>query len=124
MLRRWVRQVGFVTIAQALWRHRGTAMRTVDLARHTPHAVRNRDLDDLATEARAVVALDRTVPRDTSIRITGIDDGSVVLDGQADVSELAAARATLLRLRNVADVRTDGAGLPSAEQLLAGSLPS
>ena len=123
MLRRWVRQIGVVTIAQVLWRHRGSAIRAVDLARHAPQAVRSRQLDQLATEARAVLALDRTVPRDMSIRITGIDDGSVVLGGQADVGELAAARAALLRLPNVADVRTDGAGHPSTDQLLAGALP-
>ena len=123
MLRRLIRQLGAVTVAQALWRHRGTVLRTADLARHEPQRVRCRETDDLLTEAKAVAALDRAVPTDTSIRITGIDAGAVTLEGQADPRELAAARAALLRVPKIADVQTDGAGSPSTDDVLAGALP-
>ena len=119
LLRRWVRQVGVVTLAQVAWRHRGTVARSADLLRHVPQRVRCRETDELLTEVKAVAALDRAVPTDTSIRITGIDDGSVTLDGQADQRDLAAARAALLRVSTVADVRTDAAGSTSAEDVLA-----
>jgi hypothetical protein len=123
MLRRWIRQIGFVTIAQAAWRHRGTVVRAVDLARHTPQRVRCRETDDLVTEARALAALDRAVPTDTSIRITGIADGSVTLEGRADQLELETARSALLRIPKVADVQTDAAGSPSTDDVLANALP-
>ena len=119
LLRRWVRQIGVVTLAQAAWRHRGTVLRSADLVRHVPQRVRCRETDDLLTEVKAVAVLDRAVPTDTSIRITGIDDGSVTLGGQADQRELAAARTALLRVATVVDVQTDGAGSPSADDVLA-----
>jgi hypothetical protein len=123
VLRRWIRQVGLVTIGQVAWRHRGSLVRTADLVRHVPQRVRCRETDDLVTEAKAVLALDQAVPADTAVRITGIADGAVTLAGRADPAELQRARSALLRVPKVVDVQTDAGVQPSTDELLAHAVP-
>jgi hypothetical protein len=97
-------------------------VRTVDLAKRAPALVRDGRTRDLTAEARAVVALDGPLATDTGVRISGVEDGSVVLRGDASGPELQSARATLLtEVPNVVDVRTDAGGQPTLDSMLEGA---
>jgi hypothetical protein len=122
MIRRLFRQVGTMTVLSFLWKHRGSVVRTVDLAKRAPALVRDGRTRDLTAEARAVVALDGPLATDTGVRISGVEDGSVVLRGDASGPELQSARATLLtEVPNVVDVRTDAGGQPTLDSMLEGA---
>src|SRR3546814_6141394 len=92
MIRRMSRQAGAFTIASFAWKHRGTVMRAVDLLRRTPELVSSGRTEDLTTEARAVAALDGPFGATTDVRITGVDDGTVMLRDSLAGPALAAAR--------------------------------
>jgi hypothetical protein len=106
-----------------LWQHRGSVSRSLDLAKRTPQLVRDGRTHDLAAEARAIAVLDGPLPTDTGVRISGIDDGSVLLRGQPAGPVLDAARSALRTLPNVVDVRTDGAEQPTLDSMLSGARP-
>ena len=118
MIRRLVRKVGAVTIASWAWQHRGSLVRGVDLALRAPTLVRDHRSDALKAEARAVLALDGAVPSDTSVRISGVDAGTVTLQGHPSGPNVEAARAALVSLPMVDDVRTDGADQPTVDDVL------
>lgn len=118
MIRRLFRPFGTMAILTWAWQHRGSVVRAVDLAARAPSLVRDRRTSQLATEARALGALDGALPTATSVRITGIDDGSVLLRGQPTGHALDAARAALTALPGVVDVRTDGHTQPTLDSLL------
>lgn len=105
------------------WQHRGSVARGADLVRRTPHLMRDGRAAELTAEARAIAALDGALPADTSIRITGIDDGSVMLRGQPSGDRLETARLALTALPNVVDVRTDDATQPTLDSLLSSARP-
>src|SRR3546814_4302584 len=109
MIRRMIRQAGAFTIASFAWKHRGTVMRAVDLLRRTPELVSSGRTEDLTTEARAVAALDGPFGAATDVRITGVDDGNVMLRDSLAGPALDAARGVLRSVDPVLDVRT-GAG--------------
>ncbi len=102
------RQVGAVAVVSFLWQHRGSVVRTVDLAQRLPQLLSSGKGGDAFTEAKAVVALDGPLPTSTDVRITGIDDGAVTLRGDVSVESLGTARSALLGVSDVLDVRTDG----------------
>jgi hypothetical protein len=119
MIRRLFRQIGTITVLSFLWKHRGSVVRGIDLAKRTPTLVRDGRTRDLAAEARAVVALDGPLATETGVRISGIEDGSVLLRGDPAGPELQSARTTLLtEVPNVVDVRTDAAGQPTLDTML------
>jgi hypothetical protein len=121
MIRRLFRQVGTMTVVSFLWKHRGSVVRGVDLAKRAPTLVRDGRTRDLTAEARAVVALDGPLATETGVRISGIEDGSVLLRG-AGGPELQSARTTLLaEVPHVVDVRTDAAGQPTLDTMLEGA---
>jgi hypothetical protein len=113
------RQIGSMAVATFLWQHRGSAVRTVDLARRLPHALRGGDRSAAITEAKAIVALDAKVPTSTDIRITGIQDGAVTLRGDLRDDSLDVARKALLDVPDVLDVRTDAVEQPTVDSELA-----
>ena len=96
MIRHLFRQVGSVAVASFLWQHRGSVVRTVDLARRLPHLVQDGRVRDALTEAKAIVALDGRIPTRMDVRITGFDDGSMMLRGDLPLDHFEEARATLL----------------------------
>ena len=101
------------------WRHRGTLRRAGDLAVRTPVMLREGRTPELATEARAVLALDATLPKETSVRISGIDAGTVTLHGDPGARAVTAVRTALLHVPGVADVRSDGSTLPTTSSMLS-----
>jgi len=119
MVRRMIRRVSSVAMATFLWQHRGSVARTADLVRRLPQVVRAGDSRDAITEAKAIVALDRKVPTSIDIRITGVGDGAVTLRGNARDDSLDRARETLLGVSEVLDVRTDGLGQPTIDDVVA-----
>ena len=68
-------------------------------------------------EAKAIAALDAELGRDTAIRISGIEDGTILLHGNPVGAELEAARSALLPLAEVIDVRTDDAVQPTLDSV-------
>jgi hypothetical protein len=122
MLRRIVRQVGFVTLTKVVWEHRGTVVRTVDFGTRVPQRVRRRDTKDALTEVRAILALDQEAPSDTDIRISGVEDGAIMLRGTLTPARLALARQALLPVRDVLDVRTDAGDQPTLDDELAAAV--
>lgn len=119
MIRRFIRQAGLVSVLSFGWKHRGTVIRGVDMVRRAPQLVQTGRTDDLATEARAILALDGPFGDETEIRITGVDRGAVLLrDGIAGPS-LDVARGTLRSVPNILDVRTEATGHPTVDDALA-----
>ena len=119
MFRRMFRQAGSMAVATFLWQHRGSVVRTVDLARRLPQLVQDGRGRDALTEAKAIVALDAKVPTSTDIRITGIQDGAVTLRGDLRDESLDVARKALLDVPDVLDVRTDAVDQPTLDSELA-----
>jgi hypothetical protein len=118
MIRRLFRQFGALTIARYAWEHRGSVVRAADLATRAPALVRDGRTAELRTEARAVLALDGAVPKDTSVRISSVDDGTVSLRGNLAGPALESAREALVTLPSVVDVRTDGGDNPTLDHVL------
>jgi hypothetical protein len=114
-----VREVGLVTIAMFSWHHRGSLIRSVDLLLRLPVLLRTGRTADALTEATAISALDRDAPTDTDIRITGVHQGDLVLRGDLSPDALDVARTTLLGVRRVVEVRSDGSQQPSLDDDLA-----
>lgn len=123
MITRWFRQAGTMAVLTWAWQHKGSLVRAADLAKRAPTLVRDGRTADLAAEAKAVVALDGVLPNDTDIRISGIEDGSVMLRGQPEGEPLEAARSALTTVQNITDVRTDDAGQPTLDSMLSGARP-
>ena len=118
MIRRLVRKFGAFTIASVAWQHRGSVVRSVDLLRRAPGLVQDGRSGELTAEARAVLALDRAVPTDTSVRISGMEDGTVTLKGHPAGPGVDAARKALVTLPGVVDVRTDDTDQPTVDRVL------
>lgn len=123
MMRRLFRHAGLMAVASWAWHHRGSVARGLDLVKRVPQLLREGRTSDLTAEARAVAALDGALPTDMKVRISGIDDGSVLLRGQPSGDGLAAARSALTSLPNVVDVRTDDQGQPTLDSLVTGARP-
>ena len=121
MIRHLFRQVGSVAVASFLWQHRGSVVRTVDLSTRLPHLVQEGRTHDALTEAKAIIALDSRIPTRTDVRITGFHDGSVTLRGDIPLDHFEEARATLLAVKDVVDVRTSALDQPTFDDALAGS---
>jgi hypothetical protein len=119
MIRHLFRQVGAVAIASFLWQHRGSAVRTVDLACRLPHLVQDGRTRDAVTEAKAIVALDGKIPTRTDVRITGLHDGCVTLRGDLPLNHFEETRASLLAVKDVVDVRTSSLEQPTFDDALA-----
>lgn len=119
MIRRFIRQAGLFSVVSFGWHHRGTVMRGIDLARRAPQLVQSGRTDDLTTEARAIIALDERFGDETDVRITGIDDGSVMLRDSLAGPSLDAARDTLRAVPTILDVRTEGVDHPTLDDALA-----
>jgi hypothetical protein len=119
MFRRTFRQISSIAVATFLWQHRGSAIRTVDLARRLPQLVQAGRSRDALTEAKAIVALDHRIPTRTDVRITGFEDGSMCLRGDVPVAHLEEARQTLLAVDDVVDVRTSPLDQPTFDDALA-----
>ena len=77
-----------VAITSFLWQHRGSVVRTVDLACRLPQLIRDGRSRDALTEAKAIVALDGKVPTRTDVRISGFEDGSMLLRGDLPLDQL------------------------------------
>jgi hypothetical protein len=105
------------------WQHRGSVARGADLVKRTPHLVRDGRTGEVTAEARAIAALDGVLPTDTSIRISGIDDGSVLLRGDPSGERLQTARSALTSLPDVSDVRTDDTRHPTVDSILHDARP-
>lgn len=112
LLRRFVPQLGFLTVAGFAWNHRGTLVRAADLAAAVPRLVGEDGAGEVARRARLLLELDRAMPADAGVRISGFEDGSVTLAGDPGAVALARATEALCRVRGVTDVRTDGADHP------------
>jgi hypothetical protein len=119
MIRRFVRQVGALTIASFAWQHRGTIVRAVDLAKRAPQLVQTGRTEDLTTEARAIAALDGRFGDETDIRITGVEHGAVTLRDSIAGPSLDGARGALRSVPTVLDVRTEGVEHPTLDDALA-----
>jgi hypothetical protein len=123
MIRHMFRQVGTVAVASFLWQHRGSAIRTFDLACRLPHLVQEGRVRDALTEAKAIVALDGKMPTRTDVRITGFEDGSMTVRGDLPLDHFEDARAALLAVGDVVDVRTSDVQQPTFDDALAGARP-
>ena len=119
MIRHMFRQVGTMAVATFLWQHRGSVVRTVDLGRRLPLLLQRGRLNDALTEAKAIIALDQRIPTETDVRITGFDGGSLLLRGDVALEHLDEARATLLGVDDVVDVRTSSTHQPTFDDALA-----
>lgn len=118
MVRRLIRQVGTFPVLWWGWKHRGSILRATDLARRAPHLLQDGRTEEMLTEARAIAALDRPFGDETAVRITGIDNGAVMLRDSIVGPELDAVRGTLSGVRDVLDVRTEGMEHPTLDDAL------
>ena len=123
MIRHLFRQVGTVAVASFIWQHRGSAIRTFDLACRLPHLVQDGRVRDALTEAKAIVALDGPMPTRTDVRISGFENGSMTVRGDLALDQFEEARNTLLKVADVVDVRTSTIGQPTFDDALAGARP-
>ena len=123
MIRHLFRQAGMIAVASFVWQHRGSAIRTFDLACRLPHLVQEGRARDALTEAKAIVALDGKMPTEMDVRITGFEDGSMTVRGDLSLDHLEEARAALLAVGDVVDVRTSAAEQPTFDDALAGARP-
>ena len=105
-------RLGFLTVAGFAWNHRGTLVRAADLAASVPRLVGEDGASAVATRARLLYELDRAMPTDTTVRISGYDAGSVTLAGDPGAVALERATEALCSVRGVVDVRTDGTDHP------------
>ena len=121
MIRNMFRQAGAVAVASFVWQHRGTAIRTFDLACRLPHLVQDGRVRDALTEAKAIVALDGKLPTRMDVRITGFDDGTLTVRGDVPFDRFEEARSTLLAVGDVVDVRTSAVEQPTFDEALAGA---
>jgi len=119
MMRLFVRRVGLVAITSFLWQHRGSVVRAVDLACRLPQVIRDGRSRDALVEAKAIVALDAKVPTRTDVRISGFEDGSLLLRGDLPLDQLDETRAALLAVDDVVDVRTSPLGQPTLDDAMA-----
>jgi hypothetical protein len=123
MIRNLFRQVGTVAVASFLWQHRGSVVRTFDLACRLPDLVRDGRMRDGLTEAKAIVALDGDMPTRTDVRLTGFENGSMTVRGDLPLDHFEQARHTLLAVGDVVDVRTSATHQPTLDDMLAGARP-
>ena len=123
MIRHLFRQVGTVAVASFLWQHRGSAIRTFDLACRLPGLVQDGRVRDALTEAKAIVALDNRMPTRTDVRISGFENGSMTVRGDLSLDQFEQARHTLLGVADVVDVRTSDVAQPTLDEVLAGARP-
>lgn len=119
LMRRTVGKVGMLSLASWGWQHRGSMIRSADMLRRAPQLLQDGRMDALTTEARAILALDKDFATDTDVRITGIDEGDVVLRDTLAGPTLQEARDALCSLRDVLDVRTEATEHPTLDDALA-----
>lgn len=124
MIRSTLRQIGTLTIATWVWHHRGSALRVVDMGMRAPQLVRDNQVQDALVEARAILALDGPIPTDTTVRISGVDAGTITLRDDLDPSTLGVTTQTLLKISDVLDVRTDSTGHTTVDDALDAGAPS
>jgi hypothetical protein len=123
MIRHLFRQVGTVAVASFLWQHRGSVVRTFDLACRLPDLVQGGRARDAFTEAKAIVALDSRMPTRLDVRISGFENGSMTVRGDLPLDQFELARNTLLGVSDVVDVRTSAVQQPTFDDALAGARP-
>ena len=121
LVRLLVRRVGMVAITSFTWQHRGSAVRTFDLALRVPQLLRDGRARDALTEAKAIVALDAKVPSRIDLRLTGVHDGTLLVRGDLPLNAFDEARATLLAVDDVVDVRSVSVRQPTFDDALAGA---
>jgi hypothetical protein len=114
LLRRLVPELGLLTVARFAWKHRGTVVRTIDLAVDVPRLVREDGAQGIVRHGRLLYELDRAMPTDAAVRISGVDDGAVTLVGDPGPKALQRATDALCSVRGIVDVRTDGTNHPVA----------
>ena len=123
MIRHLFRQAGMIAVASFVWQHRGSAIRTFDLACRLPHLVQEGRARDALTEAKAIVALDAKMPTRLDVRISGFENGSMTVRGDLSFDKFEEARHTLLGVADVVDVQTSVVGQPTFDDALAGARP-
>ncbi|MDQ2649961.1 MAG: hypothetical protein M3Z03_10435 [Actinomycetota bacterium] len=69
IVRRFIPQLGFLTVAGFVWNHRGTVRRAVDLAVDVPQILRDDGLDGVVQQGKVLFELDRTRPTDMKARL-------------------------------------------------------
>jgi hypothetical protein len=114
LLRRFVPQIGFLTVAGFAWNHRGTVVRAVDLAMDAPRLLKEGDTRSLVQQGRLLYELDRKLPTDLRVRLSGVDHGAVTLAGDPGPEALSLATDALCGIHGITDVRTDGTSHPVA----------
>lgn len=119
LVRRMVGKVGMLTLATWGWQHRGSMVRSADMLRRAPQLLQDGRMEALTTEARAILTLDKRFAADTDVRITGIDEGGVVVRDTLAGPRLQEARDALCSLRDVLDVRTEATDHPTLDDELA-----
>jgi hypothetical protein len=112
------RRVGMVAITSFTWQHRGSALRTFDLMLRAPQLLRAGRARDALTEAKAIVALDAKVPARTDVRLAGVHDGTLMVRGDVALDSFDEARATLLAVDDVVDVRSASVRQPTFDEAL------
>src|SRR5687768_5553143 len=108
IIRRLFRQFGTVAVVSWAWKHRGTVLRTADLARRAPQEIGEGRFPDVVTEAKTVLALDGELGDATDLRISQVSDGSVSFRAGVHPRTLDVARTAVLPISTVLDVHTDG----------------
>ena len=119
LIRRLVPQFGVMAVAKLAWGHRGTVVRLGDLVLKAPRLVQDGGTSELAIHARAVLALDAAAPTNTDVRVSGIDNGSLTLQGDPGGKALAAVTDALCTVKGVTDVRTDGTSHAAVDTAVA-----
>jgi hypothetical protein len=108
-----------MTVAGFAWRHRGSVVRLADVVAKTPRMLREDGTTELAQHAKALLALDQTMPTDMDVRISGIENGTITLAGDPGPQAVAAAKDALCKVAGVTDVRTDGTNHTTADAAYA-----
>jgi hypothetical protein len=113
ILRRLVPELGALTVARYAWAHRGTLVRVLDLATDLPRLVREDGTGGIVRRGRLVYELDRAMPTETGVRISGVDAGAVTLAGDPGPQALERATRALSRVQGIVDIRADGTNHPA-----------
>jgi hypothetical protein len=105
-LSRILSELGAVTLAGWAWRHRATLVRGGELALlHAPAQLVHGRIDELTTEAKAVMALDEDLGDDLNVRIHQVADHTLALRGGIDEETAGTAREALGTVSSIDKVR-------------------
>jgi hypothetical protein len=119
MIRSALRQVSAAAVMSWTWRHRGSAVRSVDLLVRLPDRVRRGQVGEVITEAKAIGRLDHAFPTDLAVRLQALSDGQITMRQGLDADDLAVVRRLLAPIAGIVDVRTDVAHQPTLDSALA-----